>query len=158
MAHGMSQGMPQSMPHGIRHGMPRTSRGEALNKDTISDDSIENEEKERRYICKECDKAFTTRIHTGVKPFACLLEGCSSRFSRQDNMMQHYRSHMLKLQRSDTSGQSFVLQFNLPPVMMGTSPTSTSRPNVVLNPSFQRMTPRTSLSDAPKKRRRRSKE
>ncbi|KAI9011469.1 hypothetical protein BC832DRAFT_348550 [Gaertneriomyces semiglobifer] len=61
----------------------------------------------RRYTCQECTRSFTTsghlarhmRIHTGIKPFTCLLPGCTNRFSRQDNMMQHYRTHLLKLQR-----------------------------------------------------------
>ncbi|OAD68501.1 C2H2-type zinc finger transcription factor, partial [Phycomyces blakesleeanus NRRL 1555(-)] len=34
------------------------------------------------------------RIHTGEKNFGCLHPGCLSRFSRQDNMMQHYRTHI----------------------------------------------------------------
>lgn len=34
------------------------------------------------------------RIHTGERNFHCLYPGCPSRFSRQDNMMQHYRTHM----------------------------------------------------------------
>lgn len=34
------------------------------------------------------------RIHTGEKNFPCLYPGCPSRFSRQDNMMQHYRTHV----------------------------------------------------------------
>lgn len=34
------------------------------------------------------------RIHTGEKNFHCLHPGCPSRFSRQDNMMQHYRTHL----------------------------------------------------------------
>lgn len=33
------------------------------------------------------------RIHTGEKNFPCLYPNCTSRFSRQDNMMQHYRTH-----------------------------------------------------------------
>ncbi|KAI7820121.1 hypothetical protein BC939DRAFT_399739, partial [Gamsiella multidivaricata] len=33
------------------------------------------------------------RIHTGERNFACLMPGCPSKFSRQDNMMQHYRTH-----------------------------------------------------------------
>ncbi|ORX65483.1 hypothetical protein DL89DRAFT_215649, partial [Linderina pennispora] len=49
-----------------------------------------------------CGKAFTTsghlsrhhRIHTGEKNFVCLHPSCNSRFSRQDNMMQHYRTHL----------------------------------------------------------------
>ncbi|KAG0201335.1 transcriptional repressor, partial [Mortierella sp. GBA30] len=34
------------------------------------------------------------RIHTGERNFSCLMPGCPSRFSRQDNMMQHYRTHI----------------------------------------------------------------
>ncbi|KAJ8652026.1 hypothetical protein O0I10_012370 [Lichtheimia ornata] len=59
----------------------------------------------RRYHCNNpgCNKSFTTssshlsrhkRIHTGERNFHCLYPGCPSRFSRQDNMMQHYRTHM----------------------------------------------------------------
>ncbi|KAI9101217.1 hypothetical protein DFS34DRAFT_578440, partial [Phlyctochytrium arcticum] len=38
------------------------------------------------------------KIHSGEKPFSCPLPGCTSRFSRHDNMLQHYRAHMRKLQ------------------------------------------------------------
>ncbi|CAG8489299.1 115_t:CDS:2, partial [Scutellospora calospora] len=50
----------------------------------------------RKYICQhpDCGKSFTTRIHTGEKNFSCLMPGCTSKFSRQDNMMQHYRTHL----------------------------------------------------------------
>lgn len=45
------------------------------------------------------------RIHTGEKNFPCLFPGCQSRFSRQDNMMQHYRTHMSpKSRRSQKRG------------------------------------------------------
>lgn len=55
----------------------------------------------RRYECATCGKTFTTsghvarhnRIHTGEKNFQCPELGCSQRFSRQDNCMQHYRTH-----------------------------------------------------------------
>ncbi|KAI8844236.1 hypothetical protein BC829DRAFT_400364 [Chytridium lagenaria] len=50
---------------------------------------------------KVCLKMFTTsghlsrhiKGHSGAKPYACPIQGCTSRFSRHDNMMQHYRSH-----------------------------------------------------------------
>ncbi|KAH3670122.1 uncharacterized protein OGAPODRAFT_15746 [Ogataea polymorpha] len=56
----------------------------------------------RRYKCKICSKMFTTsghlarhtRIHTGVKNHICPYEGCGARFSRQDNCMQHYKTHL----------------------------------------------------------------
>jgi uncharacterized Zn-finger protein len=54
----------------------------------------------RRYTC-QCGKSFTTsghlarhtRIHTGEKNYVCPEVGCAARFSRQDNCMQHYRTH-----------------------------------------------------------------
>ncbi|PUU80341.1 hypothetical protein B9Z19DRAFT_975262 [Tuber borchii] len=54
----------------------------------------------RRYTC-QCGKSFTTsghlarhtRIHTGEKNYVCPETGCGARFSRQDNCMQHYRTH-----------------------------------------------------------------
>ncbi|KAI8319666.1 hypothetical protein GQ54DRAFT_249357, partial [Martensiomyces pterosporus] len=56
-------------------------------------------------------KAFTTsghlsrhyRIHTGEKNYHCLYPGCTSRFSRQDNMMQHYRTHLSPRSRRNRS-------------------------------------------------------
>ena len=59
----------------------------------------------RRYTC-HCAKSFTTsghlarhtRIHTGEKNYVCPEANCGARFSRQDNCMQHYRTH------SSTSG------------------------------------------------------
>ncbi|GMG39880.1 unnamed protein product [Ambrosiozyma monospora] len=58
----------------------------------------------RKYRCKTCGKSFTTsghlarhnRIHTGVKNHICPFEGCGARFSRQDNCMQHYKTHLHK--------------------------------------------------------------
>jgi len=54
----------------------------------------------RRYAC-HCGKSFTTsghlarhtRIHTGEKNYVCPEAGCAARFSRQDNCMQHFRTH-----------------------------------------------------------------
>ncbi|KAF8474767.1 hypothetical protein BDZ91DRAFT_711668 [Kalaharituber pfeilii] len=54
----------------------------------------------RRYTC-QCGKSFTTsghlarhtRIHTGEKNYVCPEPNCGARFSRQDNCMQHYRTH-----------------------------------------------------------------
>ncbi|KAK9474493.1 uncharacterized protein V1510DRAFT_360889, partial [Dipodascopsis tothii] len=56
--------------------------------------------KNKRYMC-HCGKSFTTsghlarhmRVHTGEKNYVCPEEGCEARFSRQDNCMQHYRTH-----------------------------------------------------------------
>lgn len=55
----------------------------------------------KKYTC-HCMRSFTTsghlarhmRIHTGEKNYKCPHEGCGARFSRQDNCMQHYRTHL----------------------------------------------------------------
>ncbi|KAI8808971.1 hypothetical protein BJ742DRAFT_771730 [Cladochytrium replicatum] len=64
----------------------------------------------RKFKCTAagCDKSFTSsghlvrhqRTHTGARPFACPLPECGARFSRHDNMQQHYRSHLHKLLES----------------------------------------------------------
>ncbi|KAK4511139.1 uncharacterized protein ATC70_012351 [Mucor velutinosus] len=48
-----------------------------------------------------CNMVFTrsehlarhTRKHTGEKPYLCVVPGCTRRFSRFDNMMQHTQTH-----------------------------------------------------------------
>lgn len=32
-------------------------------------------------------------VHTNLKPFKCLNKNCDKRFSRKDNMIQHFRTH-----------------------------------------------------------------
>ncbi|KAI8372011.1 hypothetical protein EDC96DRAFT_501270 [Choanephora cucurbitarum] len=57
----------------------------------------------------DCQMVFTrsehlarhTRKHTGEKPYLCIMPGCTRKFSRFDNMMQHTQTH--KLTRSKTS-------------------------------------------------------
>ncbi|KAI8979318.1 hypothetical protein BDF20DRAFT_820337 [Mycotypha africana] len=49
----------------------------------------------------DCHMVFTrsehlarhTRKHTGEKPYLCIVPGCTRRFSRFDNMMQHTQTH-----------------------------------------------------------------
>ncbi|KAH3673770.1 hypothetical protein WICPIJ_009650 [Wickerhamomyces pijperi] len=61
----------------------------------------------RKYQCKTCTKSFTTsghlarhvRIHTGERKHQCPFPGCESRFARQDNCMQHFRTHQNKLKK-----------------------------------------------------------
>ena len=55
------------------------------------------------YVCpeKDCGKTFPSLsrvkrhyiIHTGAKPFKCLNSRCPKKFSRKDNMLQHYKTH-----------------------------------------------------------------
>ncbi|VEU21550.1 DEKNAAC102268 [Brettanomyces naardenensis] len=69
---------------------------------SLSDTTSSRSTNPRKYKCKMCGKAFTTsghlarhnRIHTGVKNHICPYEGCNARFSRQDNCMQHYKTHL----------------------------------------------------------------
>ncbi|SCU80330.1 LADA_0B06612g1_1 [Lachancea dasiensis] len=59
-------------------------------------------ERRRKYVCKTCQKGFTTsghlarhnRIHTGEKNHVCPFEGCGQRFSRHDNCVQHHKTHL----------------------------------------------------------------
>lgn len=63
--------------------------------------------KQRKFLCKTCSMAFTTsghltrhnKIHTGEKNFVCPQKGCEQRFSRHDNCLQHYRTHLKKLNK-----------------------------------------------------------
>ncbi|GFZ44698.1 Zinc finger protein MSS1 [Saitozyma sp. JCM 24511] len=60
------------------------------------------EGKAKPHVCQTCQRGFTTgghlqrhqRIHTGVKAFKCPFPGCETRTSRQDNLQQHYRTHL----------------------------------------------------------------
>ncbi|GMM35602.1 hypothetical protein DASC09_029270 [Saccharomycopsis crataegensis] len=71
--------------------------------------------KNRKFQCKVCDKRFKTtghltrhkKIHSGEKKFECSWPGCSSRFSRKDNCMQHYRTH------NATSNKSKKLELDI---------------------------------------------
>ncbi|KAJ3354795.1 hypothetical protein GGF32_002367 [Allomyces javanicus] len=56
---------------------------------------------ERRFICQHCQQSFKRsehlkrhlRVHTGERPFACLVPGCAKTFSRTDNLAQHMKIH-----------------------------------------------------------------
>lgn len=55
----------------------------------------------RKHVCKICSRSFTTsghlarhnRIHTGERKHCCPWPTCDARFARQDNCMQHYKTH-----------------------------------------------------------------
>ncbi|KAK9249389.1 hypothetical protein V1506DRAFT_550702 [Lipomyces tetrasporus] len=44
------------------------------------------------------------RIHTGEKNYVCPEKGCGARFSRQDNCMQHYRTHQAQGAKRNSLG------------------------------------------------------
>lgn len=81
-------------------------RGNSESKESLSTSAPSNSSAakpiKRKFPCTICGKYFTTsghlsrhgRTHTGEKNYECPYKDCGSRFSRQDNCMQHYRTHM----------------------------------------------------------------
>lgn len=59
------------------------------------------QDSKKTHVCKICSRSFTTsghlarhnRIHTGERKHICPWPTCSARFARQDNCMQHYKTH-----------------------------------------------------------------
>jgi uncharacterized Zn-finger protein len=59
------------------------------------------------YRCEvdDCGKSFPSRsrlqrhaaVHSGEKPFLCLFKHCGRHFGRRDNMLQHYRTHVVRV-------------------------------------------------------------
>ncbi|KAG0680262.1 hypothetical protein C6P40_004667 [Pichia californica] len=97
---------PLSLPQNHQNNIIIDSKS-VNNKDTLLVKEIENSDNvtdncNRKYKCKICSRGFTTsghlarhnRIHTGVKNHICPFDGCNSKFSRQDNCMQHYKTHL----------------------------------------------------------------
>ncbi|RLV92796.1 Transcriptional regulator NRG1 [Spathaspora sp. JA1] len=86
----------------------------------ISGNGVIIKDPKRKHICKVCSRTFTTsghlarhgRIHTGERKHVCPWPTCDTRFSRQDNCMQHYKTHTNgKNKRSKTgklSSKSFT--------------------------------------------------
>lgn len=64
-------------------------------------ESSQIKDPKRKHICKVCTRSFTTsghlarhnRIHTGERKHICPWASCDARFARQDNCMQHYKTH-----------------------------------------------------------------
>ncbi|CAI5760371.1 unnamed protein product [Candida verbasci] len=62
---------------------------------------IKERDPKRKHVCKVCTRSFTTsghlarhnRIHTGERKHLCPWPTCNARFARQDNCMQHYKTH-----------------------------------------------------------------
>lgn len=69
---------------------------------TVDDTTSKRKKKTPKTYTCHCNRSFTTsghlarhmRIHTGEKNYTCPYAGCFARFSRQDNCMQHYRTHL----------------------------------------------------------------
>ncbi|MCQ2819719.1 MAG: hypothetical protein MJ252_20835 [archaeon] len=61
--------------------------------------------KTKNFTCSLCNKAFGRKsslqshlkIHSGTKPFKCLVEGCEKTFAIKGNMIAHYKRHLKSL-------------------------------------------------------------
>lgn len=68
----------------------------------IVDSPVSSSTSKRKHACKTCGRSFTTlghlarhnRTHTGERKHMCPWPQCEARFARQDNCMQHYKTHM----------------------------------------------------------------
>ncbi|KAH8825913.1 hypothetical protein DL96DRAFT_1610219 [Flagelloscypha sp. PMI_526] len=94
-------------------------------------------ESRKKYKCTVCDRSFTTsghltrhgHIHTGEKKYACPFPDCKTRCSRQDNLQQHYRTHLSATSRQNMSKarQATRVVAPAPPLTMA-SPDNASPP------------------------------
>ncbi|KAF8556490.1 hypothetical protein OG21DRAFT_614942 [Imleria badia] len=70
----------------------------------------------KKHVCNICDRSFTTtghlarhlRVHTGERNHKCPFPGCEARFSRQDNLRQHYRIHLAPGSRRNSSSATWA--------------------------------------------------
>ncbi|EOR00374.1 Transcriptional regulator NRG1 [Wallemia ichthyophaga EXF-994] len=77
------------------------------------------------YTCKTCHKSFTTsghlsrhqRTHTGERAYGCPWPGCSTRCSRQDNLQQHYRTHLSPRSRKADLSSAKAMRAGIKSVM-----------------------------------------
>ncbi|KAJ7134897.1 hypothetical protein C8R44DRAFT_437520 [Mycena epipterygia] len=105
--------------------------------------SSPNDPATRRYVCPDCDKAFSTsshlgrhsRVHTGEKNYKCSFPGCETRCSRLDNLQAHQRIHLTPQPRTKSrksgSSRSGVDTNTSPP----SSSASSSPPEMFRSPT-----------------------
>ncbi|KAJ3209148.1 transcriptional repressor, partial [Clydaea vesicula] len=92
----------------IQKEFEKTDSKMALTKKMESYKIVQIIDGKKRFACTffGCEKTFTTsghvarhlRIHNQIKPFACPIEECNSIFARHDNMKQHHKAHLKRLQ------------------------------------------------------------
>ncbi|KAK6465961.1 transcriptional repressor [Scheffersomyces coipomensis] len=81
--------------------MVRSNSMNSIDSDGMSSPTSVSKDLKRKHICKVCSRSFTTsghlarhnRIHTGERKHVCPWPTCEARFARQDNCMQHYKTH-----------------------------------------------------------------
>ncbi|KXS21196.1 hypothetical protein M427DRAFT_151315 [Gonapodya prolifera JEL478] len=91
-------GMP-SHPAPFEAGPKRWESGDADRRGSDGDDDVD--EKDRKYVCGVCGKAYRTsshlarhrRSHADLRPFICPNVGCHRTFYRADHLKQHMRTH-----------------------------------------------------------------
>ncbi|KAK6201624.1 uncharacterized protein RJT21DRAFT_120686 [Scheffersomyces amazonensis] len=97
----------------------RSSSSSSISSDSATSPSGWNNESKRKHICKVCTRSFTTsghlarhnRIHTGERKHICPWPTCEARFARQDNCMQHYKTHTNGKNKRAKVGKKPVIRF-----------------------------------------------
>lgn len=94
---------PQHVIDHQHHSLESKVRSNSLesSSSTSSVGSSSSKDPKRKHVCKVCARSFTTsghlarhnRIHTGERKHVCPWPTCTARFARQDNCMQHYKTH-----------------------------------------------------------------
>ena len=67
----------------------------------VSSDCVGELEKPAQYVCSQCGRVFRSmrtlnchvRTHTGARPFACRVAGCTKRFAQHGTRKFHERTH-----------------------------------------------------------------
>ncbi|KAK6460505.1 hypothetical protein DFJ63DRAFT_337267 [Scheffersomyces coipomensis] len=85
-----------------RRSVERSNSMNSINRDSMTSATSVSNDLKRKHICKVCSRSFTVsshlsrhkRIHTGERKHVCPWPLCVARFSRPDNCMQHYKTHI----------------------------------------------------------------